>query len=166
MLNEMFSTLTPIIFDHKGIVDKYIGDAILAVFGSPETDDHQCEHAVMAALDMQHAMQELADRRERHGLPRCDIGIGIHTGAVVHGFVGSPERMEYTVIGDTVNQASRHCDGANPCEIIISRQVYGRVFSLVQVTPKTIWSKHYDTEGTTEAFVVQGLVPTSSIIKT
>lgn len=156
MLNEMFSTLTPIIFKYQGTIDKFIGDAILAVFGSPEPDSCQWENAVQAAWEMQQAMQALGRRREARGLLRCDIGIGIHTGAVVHGFIGSPERMDYTVIGDTVNWAARYCDGAAPGEIVISKQVYGYecVFKHFVVAPKSVQTKH---EGTMKAYVVMGL---------
>jgi adenylate cyclase len=157
MLNEMFSTLTPIIFRHSGIVDKYIGDGLLAVFGSPEPDPHQCEHAIRAALDMQQAMHELASRWQQRNLTPCQVGIGIHTGAVVHGFIGSPERMEYTVIGDTVNRAARHCDGAARGEIVISRSVYERVFKLVGVKPTSIITKHPDREPDIAAYIVTGL---------
>jgi adenylate cyclase len=154
MLNEMFSTLTPIIFRYNGIVDKYIGDGLLAVFGSPEADPQQCEHAVRAALAMQDAMRALAVRWRQRGLTPCEIGIGVHTGAVVHGFIGSPERMEYTVIGDTVNRATRHCDGATRGEILISRTVYERVFKLVDVTPTSIKTKHPEREPDIAAYIV------------
>ncbi|HEY7675678.1 MAG TPA: adenylate/guanylate cyclase domain-containing protein, partial [Candidatus Methylomirabilis sp.] len=124
MLNEMFGVFIPIIFKHDGTVDKYMGDSVLAVFGSPEPDDRQWEKAVGAALEMQRAMQKLGDVLRMRGLPICEIGIGVHTGGVVHGFIGSPERMEYTVIGDAVNRASRYCGGAGPGEIVISKAVY------------------------------------------
>jgi adenylate cyclase len=157
MLNEMFSTLTPIIFRQQGIVDKYIGDGLLAVFGSPDPDPQQGEHAIRAAWEMQAAMRDLARRRQQRGLAACEIGIGIHCGTVVHGFIGSPERMEYTVIGDTVNRAARHCDGASRGRILISRTVYERVFKLVEVTPTSIKTKHPDREPDLTAYIVTGL---------
>jgi len=102
MLNDMFHDLTPIVLQHGGTVDKYVGDAMLAVFGSPDPDERQWEHAVQAAMEMQAAIRHLADGRWR-GKPVFRIGVGIHTGPVIHGFIGAPERMDYTVIGSTIN---------------------------------------------------------------
>ncbi len=157
LLNAMYALFTPIIFKYEGTVDKFVGDSLLAVFGSPEPDDHQCENAVRAALDMQQAMQKLADVWRIRGMPIWETGIGIHTGEVVHGFIGSPERMEYTVIGDAVNRAARICDGAGPGEVLISKAVYEHVYRLVYVTPKTVETKHPEVEPTLEAFAVRGL---------
>jgi adenylate cyclase len=157
MLNEMFDAFVPIIFEHDGGVDKYIGDSVLAVFGSPEKDDRQCEKAVRAALEMQHAVHKLQEGRRVRRLPIFDVGISIHTGEVIHGFIGSAERMEYTVIGDTVNQASRYCDGAGAGEVVISKTVYEHVYHLVNVQPKVIRTKHPESEPDLEAFVVKGL---------
>jgi adenylate cyclase len=106
---------------------------------------------------MQEAIQKLGEARAESGLPVCQVGIGIHTGAVLHGFIGPEEYMEYTVIGDPVNRASRYCDGAGPGEIIISRAVFERVADLVETTPKSIKPKHPDTESDLEAFVVKGI---------
>jgi adenylate cyclase len=132
MLNDMFHDLTPIVLKYNGTVDKYVGDAILAVFGSPDPDELQWEHAVQAALEMQAAIKHLALERWQ-GRPAFQIGIGIHTGPVIHGFIGAPERMEYTVIGNTINSASRYCDGAAPDEVLISPAVYARLHHCVEV---------------------------------
>jgi adenylate cyclase len=157
MLNELFGVCIPIIFKYNGTIDKYVGDAILAVFGSPDPDAHQWENAVKAALEMQEATQRLAENRQSRSLPVCSIGIGIHTGAVLHGFIGAEEHMEFTVIGDAVNRASRYCDGAGPGEVIISPAVFEHVAELVEAAPKTITSKHPDTEPDLESFMVQSL---------
>ena len=157
MLNEMFDAFIPIIFEHDGMVDKYVGDAVLAVFGSPEKDDQQWEKAVRAALVMQQAATMLGEGRRVRRLPVFGVGISIHTGAAIHGYIGSTERKEYTIIGDTVNQASRCCDGAGPGEIVISKRVYERVYRLVDVKPKIIRTKHPEIEPDLEAFVVKGL---------
>lgn len=153
----MFGALTPVIFKYEGTIDKFVGDAVLAVFGSPEPVAEQWEKAVQAAIEMQEAMKQLADSRRSADKPAFQIGIGIHSGAVVHGLVGSPQRMEYTVIGDTVNQAPRCCDGAAAGEIVISKPVYEKVFRLVNVVPRSITTKHPDTEAAIEAFIVTGL---------
>jgi class 3 adenylate cyclase len=155
MLNELFSVCIPIIFKYNGTVDKYIGDSILAVFGSPESDDRQWEHAVRAAFDMQQAIRAQGDKRQSRSAPVCQVGIGIHTGAVLHGFIGAAERMEYTVIGDTVNRAVRYCDGAHRGEIVISPAVYQQVADLVDVAARTITTKHPESEPDMEAYVIR-----------
>ncbi|MFC1868729.1 adenylate/guanylate cyclase domain-containing protein [Thermodesulfobacteriota bacterium] len=156
-INEMFDAFVPIISEMDGIVDKYVGDSVLAVFGSPEKDPHQWEKAVQGAIKMQEAMQKLGEGRKVRRLQIFQVGIGIHSGEVIHGFIGSAERIEFTVIGDTVNRAARYCDGAGPGEIIISKKVFERVYHLVDVSPKTIVTKHPDVEPNLEAYVVKGL---------
>lgn len=158
MLNEMFSVCVPIIFKYDGMVDKFIGDSILAVFGSPEPDDKQCEKAVRAAWEMQQALAQISEDWRKHGLTPFEIGIGIHTGEVLHGFLGAQERMEYTVIGSTVNLADRYCSGAARGEILISQSVFERVYRLVDVSFKTIRTKHPETEPDLEGFVVTKVV--------
>jgi adenylate cyclase len=153
MLNDYFAELVPIIFSHQGTIDKFIGDAILAVFGSPEPDAKQTEHAVGAALEMQAAVENVNEKRRTRGLPRAKPGIGVHCGEVVHGFVGTSDRMEFTVIGDVVNKASRYCTAAAGGEVLISPEVHERIWRIVQVEPTTIETKH---EGTFLAYRVKG----------
>lgn len=153
MLNDMFHDLTPIVLKYNGTVDKYMGDAILAVYGCPDPDELQWDHAVQAALEMQDAIQKLhATRWEDSTVFR--IGIGIHSGPVIHGFIGARERMEYTVIGSTINVASRYCDAAPPGEILISPAVYARLHNKVEVEhpAREIDTKH---EGKLKAYVVR-----------
>ena len=159
MLNEMFGKFIPIIFKNDGTVDKYIGDSVLAVFGSPQPDDHQAEKAVRAALEMQEVMHELRENWTRKGLPPLQIGIGINAGEALHGFIGTPERMEYTIIGDSVNRAARYCDGAAAGEVLISQSVYEQVYRLVEVSPKTISTKHPETETNLIGYVVTRVQP-------
>jgi adenylate cyclase len=158
MLNELFGACIPIIFKHNGTVDKYVGDGFLAVFGSPNPDAEgvQWENAVRAALEIQSAVRKLGREWQSANRPAYQLGIGIHTGAVLQGFIGSDEQMEYTIIGDTVNRASRYCDGAGPGEVVISPAVYQHVSNLVEITPKAITPKHSHTEGELEAYVVRG----------
>ncbi len=154
MLNDMFHDLTPIVLKFKGTVDKYIGDAVLAVFGCPDPDEQQWEHAVRAALEMQAAVKRLGTGRWK-GRPPFRIGIGIHTGPVIHGFIGAAERMEYTVIGDTINAASRYCDAAAPGEILISPPTYAHLHHSVEVDlpARQIDTKH---EGKMKAYLIRG----------
>ena len=108
MLNEYFTEMVDVVFKHSGILDKYIGDAIMALFGAPFPGPRGCEQ--------RHARRQRHDRRRcarstrrswRAGKRPIDIGVGLNTGDVVVGSIGSPKRMEYTAIGDSVNLASR-----------------------------------------------------------
>lgn len=157
MLNEMFDAFVPIIFEHDGIIDKFVGDSVLAVFGSPKPDDQQWRKALLASFEMQKAVQKIGEGRTVRRLPVFNVGVSIHTGEVIHGLIGSAKRMEFTVIGDTVNQASRYCDGAGPGEIVISKSVYEHVYRMADVVSKTIKTKHPDREPDLEAYVVTAL---------
>jgi len=112
VLTEYFNAMTPIIHRHGGTVDKFIGDAVMAFWGAPLDDPRHAEHAVRAAMDMQAAMDVLSSRLTERGLPAISMRIGLHTGRVVVGNIGSHSRFSYTVIGDAVNLASR-LEGAN-----------------------------------------------------
>ncbi len=107
MLNEYFSTMVDIIFANNGILDKYIGDMIMAVFGSVRATDQDADNAVTTANRMMTCLRELNQRRRARGHEAMNIGIGISTGHAVVGSIGSPKRLEYTVIGDRVNLAER-----------------------------------------------------------
>ncbi len=107
LLNEYLSEMTEIIFSHQGTLDKYIGDAIMAFWGAPlETADH-AERACLAALGMSVAMEKLQERWKKEGRPHIDIGIGVNTGPMLVGNMGSERRFNYTIMGDDVNLASR-----------------------------------------------------------
>ena len=142
LLNEYFAALTDCIFRNDGTIDKFVGDAILAVFGSPEEDPKHCWKAVSAAMDMQAAARDVSQRRKNRGEIGCEIGIGIHTGEVLHGFIGSSERMEFTVIGETVNRASRYCDGAKGGEVLVSPAIYERTWNSIEAQQIAIPTKH------------------------
>ena len=111
VLNEFYSVVTRPILDNGGLVDKFIGDAVMGVFGAPVTTRDHARRAVQATVEIMAAMDglraRLAERFPNKDLPRFETGIGLHTGPVVAGNVGTERRTEYTVIGDTVNVASR-----------------------------------------------------------
>ena len=131
MLNEYFDYMIPPIFDNHGVLDKFIGDAIMAVFGVPivSTVNHGLDDArrcCRAALLMIHVLRDFNRFRVEHGKNTLAIGIGINTGKAVSGNIGSEKRMEYTVIGDCVNLASR-LEGITKTygvELVISENTY------------------------------------------
>ena len=106
-LNTFFSGVSDIIDSHGGVVDKYIGDAVMALFGVPVDDEQHAESAVACGIEMCQAAEILVSMLKNNQGEYCRFGVGIHTGTVVAGNVGSATRLNYTVIGDTVNVASR-----------------------------------------------------------
>jgi adenylate cyclase len=108
MLNEYFSSMVELVFKHKGTVDKFVGDMVMALFGAPLDDPLHADHAVETALDMIEELRKLNERWAAEGrLSGLDIGIGINSGPMIAGNIGSDQIMSYTVIGDSVNLGSR-----------------------------------------------------------
>ena len=107
LLNEYFTRMVDIVFRHQGTVDKFVGDMVMALFGAPLDDPRHADHAVEAALDMLQELEALNARWTAEGRPPIDIGIGISTGPMIAGYIGSEQIMSYTVIGDAVNLGSR-----------------------------------------------------------
>jgi adenylate cyclase len=140
ILNQYFSMVTDIIFRYDGTLDKYIGDGLMAVFGAPMEREDDTERAILAAKEMK---EELAVMMAETGGKRkqFDIRIGINTGRVVAGNIGSPKRMDYTVIGDPVNIASRLESIAKPNQILIGEETYKAVkdkFEIRKIGPTKV----------------------------
>ncbi|MDF1562110.1 MAG: adenylate/guanylate cyclase domain-containing protein [Deltaproteobacteria bacterium] len=120
MLNAYFEEMVDAVFQHHGILDKFIGDAVMALWGVPVAGEDDASRAVRAALGMIERVRRLNEERAAEGLPAIEVGIGINTGECVVGNMGSSRRLEYTAIGDSVNLASRLCDLASGGEVLIS----------------------------------------------
>ncbi len=120
LLTEYFTEMVDIIFEHGGTLDKFMGDAIMALWGAPIAHADDPDRAIRAAVAMQQALAALNEKWVREGRPAVEIGIGINHGEVFAGNIGSHRRLEYTVIGDAVNVASRLCSKAKGGEIIVS----------------------------------------------
>lgn len=142
ILNEYFTRVTDVIFDYGGTLDKYIGDAVMAVFGAPISKGNDAANAANAALQIQRLLIELnRDAAARHW-PELRVGIGINTGVVTAGNIGSLRRLDYTVIGDTVNIASRLTSNAKPGQILVSdstaAELGGQRFDLQVLPPMMV----------------------------
>lgn len=139
LLNTYFESMVEAVFNFDGTLDKFIGDALMAVFGAPLPLDHHSWLAVQSALEMRHRLAELNQMRLAAGESLIRVGIGISSGEVVSGNIGSQKRMDYTVIGDGVDVSSR-LEGATKiygCDIILSESTY-------QLCADKIWVRHLD----------------------
>ncbi len=123
MLNQFFGIMVDIVFDNNGILDKFVGDQLMAVFGliSP---DSSAQDAIKAAVKMQDATENLMNVRDQEGKETFEIGLGISTGKAIVGNVGSKNRMDYTVIGDTVNVAARLEQMSKGGEVVIGEKTF------------------------------------------
>ena len=120
LLNRYFSAMTDIIFAHGGTLDKYLGDGLMALFGAPTTTPEDASNALNAAVAMQRRLLGINTELRQEGLQEVGVGIGLHTGDVIVGYIGSERRSEYTAIGDAVNTASRLESNARGGQILIS----------------------------------------------
>ena len=133
ILNEYFTEIEPIVTRHNGVINKFIGDAVMAIFGEPIQDENHPKNAVRCACEMLDKVKELQAKWLEEGKPKIEIGIGINTGEAFVGNIGSERRMEYTVIGDMVNLASR-IEGNNKIyktNLLISASTYASAKNIV-----------------------------------
>jgi adenylate cyclase len=133
MLNRYFDRMCEIIYRYGGTVDKFMGDSIMALFGAPVSRSNYIEHAVCCAVEMQIAMDAFNKENENLGMPNLYMGIGINTGGVIAGKIGSDLHSEYTVIGNEVNLASRIEAYSLRGQILISEKTFSQIRDLVKV---------------------------------
>ena len=133
LLNEYFDYMVQAIFGARGSVDKFVGDEIMAVFGAPFPLEDHAKWAVRAGMAMQECVREFDRSRQQRGLNTIQMGVGIHSGPVVAGTVGARQRVEYSVIGDTVNTAARIESQTKGFQVLISRVTYEAVRDIVEV---------------------------------
>jgi class 3 adenylate cyclase/HAMP domain-containing protein len=136
-LNQHFTVMTDVVFRHGGTLDKYIGDGVLAFFGDPIPFEDHAERALVTALEMRQRLRGLRSRWSSQGDAELDVGIGISTGYVTVGNIGSDTRTEYTVIGNRVNLATRLAEIAGPDQILASERTLAPpgIRDLVDATP-------------------------------
>ncbi|RPI28336.1 MAG: FHA domain-containing protein [Acidobacteria bacterium] len=135
ILNEFFSEMTPILFEHQGLLDKYMGDNVMALFGVPYESEDAAANAVATAIAMQRRLQELSAELKEETLADISVGIGINYGTGTVGYIGSKERTDYTAVGDVVNLAARLEKQAKPGQIIISDSVKQALGNRFEVAP-------------------------------
>ena len=135
LMNHYFEPISKVIIDHGGYIDKFIGDAVMAIFGAPQHFDDHAYRACAASLEMQKVLNDLEPKfKEKFGIKAFRIGVGLHTGQVIVGNIGSKQRLNYTVMGDTVNLASR-LESANKelgTEMCMSESTYNQVKDKIQ----------------------------------
>lgn len=124
LLNEFFTEMTDLIFEYGGTLDKYLGDGVMALFGAPIPKPDDARRAVKTGIEMQRALLQLNRTAQARGHRSLKMGIGINTGTVTAGNIGSTKRMDYTVIGDAVNLASRLCANAAGSQILVSESTF------------------------------------------
>lgn len=135
LLNQYFSAMSEIIFEHGGTLDKYIGDGLMALFGAPTATPYDARNAVNTAVAMQRRLLTLNPELVEQGYSQIAVGIGLHTGEATVGYIGSEQRSEYTAIGDTVNLAARLESNTLGGQILISSDcaaAAGDIFPLVR----------------------------------
>jgi adenylate cyclase len=141
ILNEYFSALVPIIEEHNGVLNKFVGDAMLVIFGEPKKSETHALDAVRCGIRMLKKVKYLQEKWLEEGKPKIEIGIGISTGEAFVGNVGSKNRLEYTVLGDTVNTASRieNYNKVYKTNFLVSESTYQKVKSSVDaITIKNV----------------------------
>ena len=144
ILNEYFEQMVEMIFKHEGTLDKFMGDGIMAFWGAPVAHDNDAVRAVESALDQMEALRVFNESRAHLELPPLAVGIGLHTGPLVAGYVGSSKALSYTVIGDTANTSARLCGIALSGQIIVSEATLAQLgdrFEYEELAPAALKGK-------------------------
>jgi adenylate cyclase len=134
------------IFKYEGTLDKFMGDGIMALWGAPVAHPNDASLSVQCALEQMHVLGEFNRNRISRGQPALAIGIGIHTGPLVAGYIGSSKALSYTVIGDTANTSARLCGIAQTGQIIVSETTYARLgsrFEYEELPPAHVKNKEH-----------------------
>ncbi|WP_224364866.1 adenylate/guanylate cyclase domain-containing protein [Hyalangium versicolor] len=126
LLNEYFPVMADIVFRHEGTLEKYIGDALMAIWGAPFPQPDDADRALRAAVEMQHALADMNARWKSQGKPELQIHVGLNTGRVAAGNIGSEKYLQYATIGDATNVASRVCSAASDGEICLAEATFQR----------------------------------------
>src|SRR5262249_6923467 len=144
MLNEYFEHMVEILFRYEGTLDKFMGDGIMALFGAPVSRADDAARSIRCALDMMEALARFNRERPGRGIFPFEVGIGIHTGPLVAGYVGSSKSLSYTVIGDTANTSARLCSIAMSGQVVVSEQTADLIrgqFQLEDLPPAQLKGK-------------------------
>jgi adenylate cyclase len=132
-LNQYYDHLVGVVFRHEGMIDQYLGDRILAVWGVPQPHEDDPLRAVTAAVEMQQMMETINQQRQKDNLPLLEIGIGVATGTVVAGSLGSQKTRRYSIIGELVNDVQAICASARSEQVLISEKTFKMVQKLFDI---------------------------------
>jgi len=146
MLNEYFELMVETLFKYEGTLDKFMGDGLMALWGAPIAHPDDPIRAVECALEQMEVLGSFNRERVAKSLPPLGIGIGIHTGALVAGYIGSSKALSYTVIGDTVNTSARLCSHATMGQVIVSESTFARLggrFEYEKLEPAKVKGKEH-----------------------
>ena len=159
LLNRYLAAMTPVIQQHRGVINEFIGDAIFVLFGAPFGRPDDAERAVRCAGAMQEALTAFNVDSRDHGLPELVMGIGVHVGPVVAGNIGGPDRVKYGVVGPAVNLTSRIQGLSAGGEVLLSETLLARVSTMVSVAP----ARHERVKGASDPIAVYRLLEVKSI---
>lgn len=144
MLNDYFEVMVDTLFQYEGTLDKFMGDGIMALWGTPVAHPDDAIRSVQCALEMVEVLGKFNSRRRSSGMPSLGVGVGIHTGPLVAGYIGSSKALSYTVIGDVANTSARLCSVALAGQIVVSettRDKLGTKFDMEELQPAKVKGK-------------------------
>jgi adenylate cyclase len=134
-INDYLSRMTEVILSHQGTLDKFVGDEVMALFGAPVPQPDHALRSVRVALEMQERHQGVMEDWQRRGIEPAPVGVGIATGELIVGEIGSEQRSDYTVIGRVANLGARICGEAKAGQVLISQATYDLIRERVKANP-------------------------------